>query len=174
MNQTCFSRARYTLPNLPRPRGFPMSKSVSDHRFSCFPACCAPSWPSCHKRNIIRNALEEQGMGMDKSRAPSFPFNVSLSIPLQYTDKHTSSPKVKMLLTLPSRPMSKQALLGPITPYSAQFFKPTGLRQPLQLKKEEPEGRRRKSHVSVSHSFLLLQSIHTPVGFPTFQVFTKQ
>lgn len=26
------SRARYTFPNFPRPRGFPMSKSVSCHR----------------------------------------------------------------------------------------------------------------------------------------------
>jgi len=85
-------------------------------------------------------------MGMDKSRAPSFPFKVSitlsLSLSLQHADKHTSSSEVRMLLTLPSRPMSKQALLGPITPYSAQYFKPTGLQQPLQLKKEEPEGRR--------------------------------
>ena len=161
MNQTCFSRARYTLPNLPRPRGFPMSKSVSDHRFSCFPPCCAPSWPSCYKTSIIRNALEEQGMGMDIRRAPSFPSNVSLSLSL-------SSSEVKMLLTLPSRPMSKQALLGPITSCSAQFFEPTGLQQPLQLKKKEPEGRRRKSHISVSHSFLLLQSIHKQVGYPTF------
>lgn len=30
----CFSRARYTLPNLPRPSGLPTSKSCSVHRFS--------------------------------------------------------------------------------------------------------------------------------------------
>jgi hypothetical protein len=28
-----FSRAKYTFPNLPRPSGFPMSKSTSDQRF---------------------------------------------------------------------------------------------------------------------------------------------
>ena len=30
----CFSRAKYTLPNLPRPSGLPMSKSVTVQRFS--------------------------------------------------------------------------------------------------------------------------------------------
>jgi len=30
----CFSRARYTFPNLPRPSGLPMSKSVSVHCFT--------------------------------------------------------------------------------------------------------------------------------------------
>ena len=34
MNLVCLSLARYTFPNLPRPRGFPMSKSVSCQRRS--------------------------------------------------------------------------------------------------------------------------------------------
>ena len=34
MNLVCLSLARYTFPNLPRPRGFPMSKSVSCQRLS--------------------------------------------------------------------------------------------------------------------------------------------
>ena len=34
INFVCLSLARYTFPNLPRPRGFPMSKSVSCQRLS--------------------------------------------------------------------------------------------------------------------------------------------
>lgn len=153
MNHTCFSRARYTLPNLPRPRGFPMSKSVSDHRFSCFPPCCAPSWPSCYSTSNIRNGPEEQGMGMDKSRAPSFPFYIII------LSQDVANLAIKTHVEA-STPWPNYSLLRPV-------FEPAGLEQPLQLKKKEPEGRRRKWHVSVSHSFLLLhQSIHTPVGIP--------
>lgn len=37
-----FSRARYTLPNLPRPSGLPMSKSTSDQRLDgCMDAATA-------------------------------------------------------------------------------------------------------------------------------------
>ena len=36
-----FSRARYTLPNLPLPSGLPMSKSLNDHlRTSGFALLC--------------------------------------------------------------------------------------------------------------------------------------
>jgi hypothetical protein len=55
---TSLSRARYTLPNLPRPKGLPISKSVKDHRFSFLPLFSEPPllWASC-SNNTDQNQI---------------------------------------------------------------------------------------------------------------------
>lgn len=67
INFDFFSRARYTLPNLPLPSGLPMSKSESFHRRFGPAESPNPAAVSKHKRNQSEENWRNTGGGRSMS-----------------------------------------------------------------------------------------------------------